>query len=279
MTRLGVDDYAVIGAAVARRWGAPEPGAAALARWLDLPYRAGAGGGHDLSGPEFDYPIRQPTRSLVLAATYRSGSTVVAEALYAAGGQGCPLEYFQVPNRYPRFAGPDFRRTVMSHRTDDTGTFGVKIFPPEAGAVPLAGLPDPLVIRVHRRDRVAAAVSTLRALQTARWRSTDPAPTAQPAYDGRRLWQLVGMFENHDQFWQRHQAHLPVIAEIEYDRLRADPPSTIDRVLAILREAGRPADRPAPTPRLVPLSGVDTDPWVLRFTAEYRSGTFDPVMV
>lgn len=270
MSTLGAPECADIAAAVEARCGMPGSGAAALAEWLGLDYRTRPGGRHDLTGPQHDQPPRTPHRTLVLAATYRSGSTVLAEGLYRAGNQGCPLEYFQSPARYPRFAGPDYRRQVMRHRTDASGTFGVKLFPPEAGPDPLVGLPEPVVVRVDRHDRVAQAVSALRALQTGRWRSTDPLAAGAARYDFSRLWQLVGMFEAHARYWDSRSDQLPVIATVDHDRLRSDPRGTLLDVLTALRAAGRPAVRPAPTSRLVPLSRPGTDPWAARFVHDVR---------
>jgi trehalose 2-sulfotransferase len=275
MNPLGPDESAQIGAVVQQQHGDPGPGAQALAEWLGLPYRAGVGAGHHLASVEHDRPVRRPLRTLVIAATYRSGSTVLAESLFSAGGHGCPIEYFQSEQRFTRFAGPQFRSTVMSHRTDPDGTFGVKLFPPDSGAAePLAGLPDPAVVRVTRKDRVAAATSTLRALQTGRWRSTDPPTAGTPTYDGQRLWQLVGMFENHHRFWDDRLGAHRVAVQVDHDELRSDLTGTVARVLKGLADVGRPSHQKAQPVRLVPMSPMRDDPWAARFAAEYRAGRF-----
>ncbi len=52
-------------------------------------------GQYDLVRAEADYPEWQgpPRRTLLICTQPRSGSTLLGEALWFAGGLGCPLEY------------------------------------------------------------------------------------------------------------------------------------------------------------------------------------------
>ena len=164
---------------------------------------------YDLATVEHDYPARDglPLRTILICTHPRSGSTLLGEALYFAGGLGCPLEYFHAGFR-PALAErwgckglSDYGRTVHRLRTDASGTLSVKLFwrdvaelagelqpgrfddlhqrPPEATSPDMyreiAGLLAPLFpaaryIHLLRRDRVRQAVSAAAAVQTGIWR-------------------------------------------------------------------------------------------------------------
>ena len=80
-----------------------------------------------------DYPPWHgpPNRSLIIGAFQRSGSTLVAEAMYFAGGMGCPHEYFSFgfrPVLERRWRPPDLRSYVAKlhrFRTDPSGVFSI----------------------------------------------------------------------------------------------------------------------------------------------------------
>lgn len=91
---------------------------------------------YDLGGAGADYPERDgaPGSTLLLCTQQRSGSTLLAEALYFAGGTGCALEYFHGGFR-PSFAGrwqtadlSAYVERLYRHRTDPSGMLGVKLF-------------------------------------------------------------------------------------------------------------------------------------------------------
>lgn len=164
---------------------------------------------YDLATVEHDYPARDglPIRTILICTHPRSGSTLLGEALYFAGGLGCPLEYFHAGFR-PALAErwgceglSDYGRAVHRWRTDASGTLSVKLFwrdvvelagelqpgrfddlhqrPPEATSPDMyreiAGLLAPLFpaaryIHLLRRDRVRQAVSAAAAVQTGIWR-------------------------------------------------------------------------------------------------------------
>jgi LPS sulfotransferase NodH len=165
---------------------------------------------YDLSTTGHDYPSWDgpPRRTILICTHPRSGSTLLGEAIHAAGGLGCPLEYFHRGFRPPferqwgvcgiaAFAG-----TVHRLRTDPSGTLSVKLFwrdvedvarelepvrfaalekglahdaPAETYrkiAATLAPLfPNPIFIHLIRRDRLRQAVSILAAEQSRTWRS------------------------------------------------------------------------------------------------------------
>ena len=91
---------------------------------------------YDLCTDVADYPVRTapPRRSILVCTSMRSGSTLLGEAMYFAGGLGCPLEYYHAGFR------PSFEErwdvheigayTAALHRwrTDESGTFAIKLF-------------------------------------------------------------------------------------------------------------------------------------------------------
>ena len=173
---------------------------------------------YDLASVAHDYPQWEgpPRRTLLLCTHPRSGSTLLGEALYFAGGLGCPLEYFHAgfrPSFARRWNAPDYdglSAAVRRHRTSPGGTLGVKLFwrdieeiardadpalehfanvpPSEAPAGYYATLakhvarlfPNPQFVHLWREDRLRQAVSAVLAVETGRWRSI-PGATREDA--------------------------------------------------------------------------------------------------
>ncbi|GAA0312137.1 Stf0 family sulphotransferase [Sphingomonas oligophenolica] len=176
---------------------------------MDLPSTDPASEPYDLATAGHDYPAWHgaPRRSIVICTHPRSGSTLLGEALYFAGGLGCPLEYFHAgfrPNLAARWGCvglSDYGRAVHRWRTDASGTLSVKLFWRDVAELageldpgrfhdlhqrrPDATSPDtyreiaaliaplfPAADYIHllRRDRVRQAVSAAAAVQTGIWR-------------------------------------------------------------------------------------------------------------
>lgn len=168
--------------------------------------RAGA---YDLVLASADY--RQwngpPRQTLLICTQQRSGSTLLGEAVYFAGGLGCPLEYYHAGFR-PSFERrwkttdiPAYAAALHRHRTDPSGVFSIKLFwwdvaelagelaPAEFASLAranasqtddslyrrifaaIAGLfPYPKFVFLTRRDEMRQAVSNSVAAQTGAWR-------------------------------------------------------------------------------------------------------------
>ena len=91
---------------------------------------------YDLFTEAANYPqwTGHPKRTILICTQQRSGSTLLAEAMYFAGGLGCALEYFH-PGFRPAFESTwatttfnDYRDALYKFRTDPTGTLSVKLF-------------------------------------------------------------------------------------------------------------------------------------------------------
>jgi len=174
---------------------------------------------YDLVDADHDYPDwHGPPRRTVLICTHpRSGSTLLGEALYFAGGLGCPLEYCHagfrptIEARWQTSGTADYLDALRRHRTDQTGTLSVKLFWRDmqelatdldptrfaelATALPeavpaetyraLADLlapffPRPAFLHLERRDRIRQAVSALSAVETGLWRSIPDVGEQEP---------------------------------------------------------------------------------------------------
>jgi LPS sulfotransferase NodH len=107
---------------------------------VDLPSADPASKPYDLATAEHDYPAWDglPLRTILICTHPRSGSTLLGEALYFAGGLGCPLEYFHAGFR-PALAArwtsqsggaglSGYGAAVHRCRTDASGTLSVKLF-------------------------------------------------------------------------------------------------------------------------------------------------------
>ena len=251
---------AALTADIGMRMGWPAGGASGMREWLGLPDPEVPPAPYDLASAAADLPPREPTRSLVIATDYRTGSTLLAEALAGAGGYGIPLEYLQrgaMARRYARFAEPspaDFLTRVMHARTSASGVFGIKLFWPESPS--LHHLPDPLVIHLRRADVVAQAVSTWTALITHQWRAI-AAHAHEVPYDGERLMALTAMHAHHDACWSSRLAELPAsrVITTTYESLAADPVTEAANLVHELAARGMPPSRSIPPPRLTRQSG------------------------
>ncbi|MGN6572164.1 MAG: Stf0 family sulfotransferase [Pseudolabrys sp.] len=242
---------------------------------------------YDLAQEGADYPARDgaPRRSILVCTSMRSGSTLLGEAMYFASGLGCPLEY------YHRGFRPGFERrwgvteigayTAALHRrrTDESGTFAVKLFwtdvidlvaemaPDLSASLPGAPasqwrdehyrqvmtivaplFPNPLFIRLRRDDELAQAISTFTAGTTGRFRRlAGHPPAAAPEYDFASILQHFAAAQNFNVHWQRFLAANGLAHQtILYENLSADYDRTVSGLLAAL--GGRALS--APDPRL-----------------------------
>lgn len=216
-----------------------------------------------------------PVVSYLVAATQRSGSTLLCRALADTGVAGRPEEYFLTgpPEAFPPgwkfwehgiFAQPHgemdregYLELVFRLGTTPNGVFGAKLMwnnvpwvlqklwelPRFAGldrAETLHALfPDLHVIRLTRRDRIRQAVSWARAAQDGVWvvSDTEPAaPAAPPNYDHEFIAGLEALLAEGEHGWPGLCAELGVTPlDILYEEL-VDPSSYPD----IIRSAPRP---------------------------------------
>lgn len=212
--------------------------------------------------------------SYIIAATPRSGSTLLCDLLSGTGIAGQPQSYYRREDilDYARKWGvssPDvigdeaFERTyleaVRRAGAAQTGIFGLRLMwssVAELSARLSAIHPDrlddparfevafgkPLYIHLSRQDKVAQAVSLLKAKQSGLWhRAADGtererlAPPAPLVYDADRLAGLVEELETDDAAWNGWFSRFGIEPlRLTYERLAAAPQAVLAQALSAL---------------------------------------------
>jgi trehalose 2-sulfotransferase len=249
---------------------------------------------YDLTTAQADFPAREgtPDRSVVICSHPRSGSTLLGEAVYAAGGLGCPLEYLHRGFR-PHFARrwqaddlASFVRAMHRHRTDATGVLSIKLFwrdveeiveesaagraPREIYDVLQTILPNPTFVLLTRRDRVRQAVSAFIAKETGVFRSfsgADSRPSGDVVYDYDGIVRQLAAADYGTARWREFFATLGIEPyRIEYEDLVSNYQAVAGSLLAHL---GRPA---APrVPRMRRQAAAQSEAFVLRFLRDHEA--------
>lgn len=266
---------------------------------------------YDLTLAAHDYPSREgpPRRSVLICTHPRSGSTLLAEALYFAGGLGCPLEYFHqgfMPGLAARWGTgglEDYIATVHRLRTDPQGALGVKLFwrdieylaaerdparfgtlpglrpdavPPETYRAVAAALADifPHADYVHlrRRDRVRQAISSLAAMQTGVFRMVGERQESEAAakYDFGRIEYYLAYSDFCHRHWDNFFAAIGQSPyQLSCEALATDYAETVGGALAHLGSSAV-----APPPRLLRQYDSVNEAFVLRYLRDkQRAGT------
>jgi LPS sulfotransferase NodH len=259
------------------------------------------------NGSEYDWPPRERVRrSYVIASLPRSGSTLLARALWDTGIAGAPGEYFNARHMSDFFArwgrihpggiarlvagGPGAWRSASTwrtlpmapyvsalkrHRTGPNGVFGVKLHWGHlercflrTGLDVEAALEQPRWIRIVRRDHVRQAVSYVRALQTGAWRA-GRGTGGEPRYDFERISRRLEDLVTRERAWDRWLAARRIAPfEIAYESFAESYEPTVRAVLDYLEIEG--SDRVAiPPPPL--RRQADSDGWIERFRRDAAS--------
>jgi trehalose 2-sulfotransferase len=205
-----------------------------------------------------------------LCATPRSGTTLLCDLLADTGRAGRPQSYYRRQDLERRARNYGLRADQFADRIEfdqayldavlregagDTGIFGLRIMwgtvaemterlrplrPSLRDAALFEELFGPLIyVHVSRRDKVAQAVSLLKAEQTGLWHLAADgserqrtAPHAQPAYDADRIADLIGELERDDASWSAFFAANGITpVQIEYEALAAEPNLQVQKIL------------------------------------------------
>jgi LPS sulfotransferase NodH len=159
--------------------------------------------------------------------------------------------------------GLDFERRYLAaairEGTGDTGMFGMRLhalslfdllgrlamlFPsqPTDTARIAAAFGAPIYIRLRRTDKLAQAISRVKAEQSGLWhRSADGAerervkPAETAAYDAGKLTAYIAETTEHEAVWDAWAAGQGVTPlHVAYEELSADPKATVAKILAAL---------------------------------------------
>ncbi|MCA8901252.1 MAG: hypothetical protein KDA53_08370 [Hyphomonas sp.] len=214
--------------------------------------------------------VQTPTRSCILCATPRTGSTLLCALLAATGMAGRPESYFRKEDaakwtaRFGLPAGGDgaagfgaFLDGVLSAGTSPNGVFSMRIMwgsmeeLTEALAATGAARPgtEAEMLRqvfgpahfvwLRRLDTLAQAISWARAEQTRVWHRLEgaaaEAPAASPAYAFDRIHDLTRTIQAHNEAWQAWFDRNGIVPlSLTYEELDEDAPATVHRVLDAL---------------------------------------------
>lgn len=248
----------------------------------------------------------QPFASYVICTAPRSGSTLLCSLLAATGVAGKPASYFHDPSIDEWFAElglPPVPEKPERDRLDiilkaaikagrgSSRIFGLRLqahglgflcqklallFPQAQGdAARFRRAFGPvLFIHLTRPDKVAQAVSYLKAEQTGLWHMAPDgselerlSPPQEPAYDGARLKDIMTRMQAHDHDWSNWFAREGITPlHLSYDDLEIDPLSVLRRVLDALGLEPSAANDLQPGVRK--LADQTSRDWAARFRAE-----------
>lgn len=225
-------------------------------------------------------------KSYIICGTPRSGSTLLCDLLAATKVAGAPDSFFMrdVDPVWSRAWGlpargdlsdADYAAAYLAAAiragTAETGVFGLRLMRENLGdAVAMIdaaypGLPsdrarlraafgEVLFVHLSRADKLAQAVSLIKAEQSGLWHIGPDgvelerlSPPQQPQYDFARIRAMVVELQAFDAAWLRWFAAQGIVPlRIGYDNLSADPVAEVARICAALGVAEPVAGRLRP---------------------------------
>lgn len=245
-------------------------------------------------------------QAYVICTSPRSGSTLLCTLLASTRVAGKPESYFHDPSLEGWLADlgvatdgtetePELvtvaLREAISQGTAGTGIFGLRLqrqsfaFLREKLAVLHPGdltdgerfrrvLGSTLFVHLTRHDKLAQAISYLKAEQTGLWHMAPDgtelerlAPHREPIYDPDSIRTCVETMAGYDKQWEHWFAREAIDPlRISYDDLSADPVAILRQVLNRLGLDGSAADGVEPGVRKL-ADGTNLD-WVSRFRSQ-----------
>jgi trehalose 2-sulfotransferase len=224
------------------------------------------------------------TKSVLVCATPRSGSTLLCALLDGTGVAGHPQEFFERLSRsglprQPReyFEGVDDAELLallaptdpgepdrsdpipqaLAEGATDNGVFAAKLMWTHlhdlagrlgrpADAALLGGrLPDVRYVHVSREDKLAQAVSLWRAVQTREWRAGDVMVRDAAVYHEGAIAHLAAQLSEQDDAWRAWFAEQGIEPiDVRYEELADEPRGVVAGVLDRLGVG--PAEIPEP---------------------------------
>ena len=241
--------------------------------------------------------------SYIICATPRTGSTLLCDLLAATGVAGAPDSFFMrdvdpvwaecwgLPGRAGRSEADyaaAYLQAAIRAGTGQTGIFGLRLMGKHLGDL-LALIDtvhprlasdrarfevtfgDVLYIHLSREDKLAQAVSMVKAEQTGLWHIAPDgseverlAPPRAPEYDFARIATKLAEMERYDRAWlDWFAAEGLAPLRIGYETLATDPAAAVARICGAL---GVPA--PAPDrmkPGIARLADAESRDWMRRF--------------
>jgi len=192
---------------------------------------------------------RTPSPGGYVVMTYaRSGGTWFAQLLGSTGALGRPEDWFNGQGYRDRGV-TDYpldragqRAMMLSRGMTENGVFGVKLSPQRLddlrGSRWAEDFPERRFIHLVRRDRLARALSDVKAQQTRQFRASSIA-RGEPHYSARMIRDTILAQAVHEARVQQYFALNDIVPlEIAYEDLLADAPAVLARVAAFLGVSG-----------------------------------------
>ncbi|MES2434489.1 MAG: Stf0 family sulfotransferase [Pseudomonadota bacterium] len=242
-------------------------------------------------------------KSYIICSTPRSGSTLLCDLLTATRGAGAPDSFFmtdvdavwaqawQLPARgdlSDAAYSVAYLAAAIKTGTADTGVFGLRLMQENlAGVMAMiaavysglasdrarlqAAFGEVLFVHLTRDDKLAQAVSLIKAEQSGLWHiGPDGAelerlsPPQEPRYDFARIRAVVVELQAFDAAWLHWfavQGIAPLL--VEYDSLAADPVAAVVQICAAL---GVPAPVAGSlTPGVAKLADAASAAWIRQY--------------
>ncbi len=248
-----------------------------------------------------------PLRSYLVCAHWRTGSTLLCEALQATGLAGVPDEYFWTDyvKDYKALwqveTDAEYLDALKVKAATSNGVLGAKVMSGHfwllkdllrnGGRHPRRSLRDRLFRRkryhhrhlesvffgplkyvwMRRKDKLGTAISLSMAEQTQRWHKrggSDDEPPAKPRYDADQIRRYINLADQSECWWEKYfKTNGQQPLDVFYETLLEDYEGTIVRVLEHL-DIPVPADFSLPKPSLKKQANELNVEWRERFLAE-----------
>lgn len=248
--------------------------------------------------------------SYIICTTPRSGSTLLCDLLAATGTAGAPDSFFMAepgaewrrewglpPPENAGQPGHDAAHLTAARRagTARTGIFGARLMYRDLGRLMAiidgaypglasdrerlqAAFGNTLCIHLSRADKLAQAVSLVRAQQTGLWHIAPDgseverlSPPKEPVFDRAGIARTLAEMEQHDAAWHAWFAALGITPlRIGYEAFAAAPEATVAQILHALGLAPPPK---APKPGVARMADAISHDWMRRFRAEGGAGS------
>ncbi|CVI57330.1 Stf0 family sulfotransferase [Agrobacterium leguminum] len=235
------------------------------------------------SSLRFDLPLQTIERVLVVASSYRCGSTYLSSLLWADGRFGAPFEYFNFEKhmivlmaRLGAVDAESYLRELIKRRTAPNGTFGIKCHFHHFEAMVqqsewwMGQHRSARYLYVNRLDKIAQAVSMAKALQTNSWVSFEVARKVPLFYSHDLIRDcLQEVMTQTSAWWKWFERNGITPFTVNYEDLQDRPTDIIAGIANWFGVSSQPLN-----PIEVPMPAIQSDAtnleWQNRFISESR---------
>jgi LPS sulfotransferase NodH len=203
-----------------------------------------SGGGDHTRQVDLPADWKPPNLTLILAATPRSGSTLLARLVDSTGLFRRTTEYFNNGfYRQYRVDHPTLARKLeeMDRRSrTDLNFLSVKLFPNHMAEAIRFGLVDTAFanaryVHIVRWDLLGQAISLVRATTTDEWQSSFKGNEKRPEYDEATITRQILTLSGGERWWRLFFAsHDVPVLQVAYENLEADPQYEVRRIVSFL---------------------------------------------